>query len=87
MQADDTISGQFERTATPEVERERTLGRLTELTRLSHEVERMRAGDRPVPLPLLRRAVFAAYRAAVDAGAEDEAAAILHPDSAASRES
>lgn len=58
-------------------ERQRALGRLSHLVRLNHEVEGMRAGDRPVPLPVLRRAVFAAYRAAVDAGARREAALIL----------
>jgi hypothetical protein len=58
-------------------ERQRALDRLTHLVQLNHEVEVMRAGDRPVPLPVLRRAVFAAYRAAVDAGARREATRIL----------
>ena len=57
--------------------RRRALDRLVDLIDLHDETARTRAGDRRVPLPILRRAVFAAYREAVNAGAGEEAARLL----------
>jgi hypothetical protein len=62
---------------TPAERRARALARLADLTQLHDETARTRAGDRAVPLPMLRRAVFAAYREAVEAGAGEEAARLL----------
>lgn len=57
--------------------RQRALDRLADLMRLHDETARTRAGDRRVSLPMLRRAVFAAYREAADVGAGAEAARLL----------
>jgi hypothetical protein len=80
MAAFDVSSGPLGGPVDPRTERERALARLADLARRTREVERMRAGDRPVPLPVLRRAVFAAYRAAIAAGAGEEAERILAGD-------
>lgn len=77
MQTHDTLSDTFDRSEPAGAERERALARLAELVRLTQNLEDMPAADRPVPLPMLRRAVFAAYRAAVRAGAKAEAGRIL----------
>jgi hypothetical protein len=61
----------------PAERRQRALERLSDLIRLHDEIAQTRAGDRRVPLPMLRRAVFAAYREAAEAGAGDEAARLL----------
>jgi hypothetical protein len=69
---------------TLDARRQRALERLAELIRLHDETAQTRAGDRHVPLPMLRRAVFAAYREAADTGAGEEAARLLRaPRSAA----
>jgi hypothetical protein len=60
-----------------EAERIRAVDRLRDLVRLHAEVEVMTPDARPVPLGLLRRAVFAAYRAALLSGANHEAASLL----------
>ncbi|MFN8559579.1 MAG: hypothetical protein U0531_20315 [Dehalococcoidia bacterium] len=78
MQTQDVVARAFDWPAGEGSDRERALARLVELVRQCRDLERMRAGDRPAPLPTVRRAVFAAYRDAVAAGAEAEAKRLLH---------
>jgi hypothetical protein len=77
MQSIEVTTQLWDRTDKPAERRRRALERLAELIRLSAEVERTRAGDRPVPLDVLRKAVFSAYREARHAGAAREAARML----------
>lgn len=76
MQADETKFESREEAAATR-ERQRTLRRLAELVRLSQQLAAMPARDRPVPLSLMRRVIFAAYREALAAGAGEEATRIL----------
>jgi hypothetical protein len=82
MQADETKFESREEAAAAR-ERQRALRRLAELVRLSQQVAAMPARDRPVPLSLMRRVVFAAYREALAAGAGEEATRILREGGAA----
>lgn len=82
MQADETKS-EFREESAASRERQRALRRLAELVRLSQQVAAMPARDRPVPLSLMRRVVFAAYREALAAGAGEEATRILREGGAA----
>ncbi len=77
MHTQQTLPDNFGESGEPPTPGERELARLAELARLNHELEGLRAGDRPVPLPMMRRAVFAAYRAAIAAGKRREAVQIL----------
>ena len=82
MQTLEAFSGTFDHPDDDNAARERALARLARLVQLHQEQARVRAGDRPVPLPMLRRAVFAAYLEAVAAGAAAEASRLLQQASA-----
>ena len=77
MQLQGTLPELFERADDPEALRQRALARLDELVRLDRELEQTAAADRAVPLTVLRRAIFAAYRATVEVGAGESGACIL----------
>ena len=82
MQTLEAFSGTFDHPNDDDAARERALSRLARLVQLHQEQARVRAGDRAVPLPMLRRAVFAAYLEAVAAGASAEACRLLKQASA-----
>jgi hypothetical protein len=48
----------------------------------SRELEALPAALRPLPLAMMRRVIFAAYREAAASGAGDEAAQVLLPSTA-----
>jgi len=77
MQVQGTLPELFERDGDPRALRRRTLDRLTELVQLHREVEGVDEAERAVPLTVLRRAIFAAYRATVEEGAGDEGIRLL----------
>lgn len=77
MTTQETLPSSFGEPSEPLTPGERELARLAELVQLNDGLEKLAAGDRPVPLPMMRRAVFAAYRAAVASGKRREAVRIL----------
>ena len=77
MHMPSTLDQTFDLPDDPVAQRERSLARLADVIQLHAETLRRPAGERVVDLSLLRRVVFAAYRAVVDAGAGGEAARLL----------
>ena len=77
MQVRETLSDRWDQPEDRTVAQQRVLERLSDLIRLNGELEGMRAGDRPVTLLVMRRAIFGAYCSAIDAGATAEATRML----------
>ena len=68
-------------------QRQWALDRLARLLQRCRELERMRAPERPVPVALMRRAVFAAYCEAISAGGKADAVRMLRDLTTRSRPS
>ena len=77
MDSTESVTPLLDRIPDPEERRARAVERIEEMLRLQASLEAQPPAARPVPIALVRRALFALYREAIDAGAADEAMAAL----------